>query len=109
MTYTMKDLGYARTPTDAKLRVEMPDGSLWEVPVQVIVDSRDEYYRGDEEDTTGFIRKGSLGEYEVYDWAGNNMNWSDVQEYAVQVPLPVRKVDFEDGWANGEKSIEGAI
>ena len=40
----MKDLGYPRTPTDAKLRVEMPDNTLWDVPVQLIADSRDEHY-----------------------------------------------------------------
>jgi len=59
MTYTMKDLGYTRTPTDAMYQVEMPDGSLWQVPVQVIADSRDENYVEDQEDTIGYIRTGT--------------------------------------------------
>lgn len=109
MLYTMKDLGYKRTPTSAVYRVEMDDGSKWDVPVQVIADSRDENYREDEEDTVGFIRAGSLSAAEIQDWAGNNMNWSDVAEYATRAVVPPKKVDWEDGWANGEKEIVGEI
>jgi hypothetical protein len=109
MTYTMKDLGYTRTPTDAMYQVEMPDGSLWQVPVQVIADSRDENYVEDQEDTIGYIRTCSLSEFEITDWAGNNMNWSDVKQYAVEVPRPKRKVDWEEGWVNGEKEIVGKL
>lgn len=105
----MKDLGYTRTPTDAKLRVEMPDGSLWDVPVQVIADSRDEHYAEEEEDTVGFIRAGELSKDEIADWAANDMNWEDVQDSAVKVPGCVRPVDFEEGWTNGEKEIIGKI
>jgi hypothetical protein len=105
----MKDLGYKRTPTDAMYQVEMPDGSLWQVPVQAISDSRDENYAEDKEDTIGSIREGGLSEYEITDWAGNNMNWSDVKQYAVEVPRPKRKVNWEEGWSNGEKEIVGKV
>ena len=47
---------YPRTPTTAKLRVTMPDGSKWDVPAQLIADSRDAEKR---EDTIGLIRAGS--------------------------------------------------
>lgn len=93
----------------AKFRVEMGDGSVWEIPVQVIVDSRDEHYREDAEDTIGFIRKGSLDSSEIADWAGNNMNWSDVERFASPVPAKSKKVDWEDGWSNGEKEIVGKL
>ena len=105
----MKDLGYKRTPTDAKLRVEMSDGSLWDVPVQVIADDRDDNYKNDKEDTIGFIRDGTLDAYEIEDWAANNMNWSDVQRYAVKTGAQPKKVDFQDGWINGEKRIVGKL
>jgi hypothetical protein len=107
--YTMKDLGYKRTPTTAKLRVEMPDGTLWDVPVQVIADSRDEHYADEEEDTIGGIRDGGLTDYEIKDWAAGNMNWDEVKRYAVQAPTRAFSVDFQEGWINGDKEIVGEI
>lgn len=105
----MKDLGYERTPAEANLRVEMPDGSLWDVPVQLIADSRDENYADDKEDTIGFIRAGQLDKYEITDWAENNMNWDEVEKSAVPVPQKARVIDFQDGWCNGKKKIVGKI
>ncbi len=106
----MKDLGYKRTPTDAMFRVEMGDLSKWDVPVQVIADSRDEFYLEDEEDTIGSIRAGSLSDSEINDWAGNEMNWSDVREYAIPVPVTQqKKINWQEGWTNGEKEIVGAL
>lgn len=109
MTYQMKDLGYKRTPTTAVFRVEMEDGSKWDVPVQAIADSRDENYKDEAEDTVGSIRRGRLDGYEINDWAGNNMNWSDVKDYAVRAEVKPKKIDWEDGWANGEKEIIGNV
>lgn len=108
--YAMKDLGYKRTPTTAMFRVEMSDGRKWDVPVQAIADSRDENYREDEEDTIGSIRDGGLGDYEINYWAGNNMNWADVKDFAVLAPPDTKKkIDREEGWANGEKEIIGSV
>lgn len=109
MIYIMKDLGYTRTPTTAIYRVEMEDGSKWDVPVQVIADSRDENYQDDEEDTIGSIRNGGLDEFEITDWAGNNMYWSDVKDYAVRAEVKPKKINWEEGWSNGEKEIVGSI
>lgn len=108
-TYQMKNLGYTRTPTAALLRIEMEDGSKWDVPVQAIVDSRDEDYSEDKEDTIGSIRDGGLNEAEIHDWAGNNMNWEDVAAFAVKADIKPKKIDWQEGWVNGEKEIVGAI
>jgi len=105
----MKNLGYERTPTNAKFRVTMPDGTQYDVPVQTIVDSRDENYREDKEDTIGYIRRGTLTGYEISDWAANNMNWSDVEGVAVKVDVPLPLTDFQDGWTNGDRKIVGEI
>ena len=107
--YTMKDLGYKRTPTIAIRRVTMEDGSEWDVPVQIIVDSRDENYASEKEDTIGFIREGSLSKGEVQDWASNNMNWSDVEDYAVKADTEPKEVDYQEGWCNGESKIVGRL
>lgn len=109
MQYVMKDLGYTRTPTSAMYRVTMEDGSLWDVPLQAIADSRDEHYQEDEEDTIGFIRSGSLPQYEIRDWAGNNMNWEDISDYAVRTEVAPKKIDWQEGWVSGEKEIVGTI
>ena len=109
MTYKQKDLGYPRAATTALYQVEMSDGSRWNVPVQVIADSRDEFYREDEEDTIGSIRDGRLSDSEIQDWAGNDMNWSDVQEFAVKAETPAKNIDWEDGWCNGFQEIVGQI
>lgn len=106
----MKYLGYKRTPTSAKLRVQMTNGSRWDIPVQLIADSRDEFYSVntvDQEDTVGFIKSNRLRRNAIVDWASNNMNWSDVESYAVKVADTIP--DFDEGWANGAKSIIGEI
>ena len=50
-TYAQKDLGYPRSTTTAMFRVQMEDMTKWDVPVQIIADSRDDHYR--EECTEG--------------------------------------------------------
>ena len=104
--YAMKDLGYQRTPTDAWLRVEMPDG-WWEVPVQIIADDRDANYSEDQEDTIEFILADELNSDEITDWAANNMNWSDVAEYAKLILPLAAAIDYQDGWVNGKKKVVG--
>lgn len=100
MCYAMKNLGYARTPTSAEIHLELPDGSVWAVPVQVVVDSRDEHYREDEEDTVGFIRDGSLHVNEVWEWAFSNMNWDELHPYRRQVrdAQPPTEDTFAEAW-----------
>ncbi len=107
--YTMKDLGYKRTPTKAFLRVTMEDGTEWDVPVQCIADDRDANYADDKEDTIGYIRAGDLSKGEITDWSANNMNWSDVEEYAEKADTEPKEVDFQEGWCNGEKRVVGTI
>jgi len=104
----MKDLGYPRTPTDVIIRVDM-GFETWDVPVQVVADSRDENYSDEKEDTIGFIRDGSLDAGALHDWASNNMNWYDVMEYAVLVPVARKPLDRQDGWVNGKHTIIGNL
>ena len=92
--------------------VEMPDGSRWGVPVEIIALSRADHYADEfgyntalslEEDTWPLFEKDY---YEVKDWAANNMNWEDVREHAVRLPSDVPEVDYQEGWVNGEHTIE---
>lgn len=97
------------------IRVTMPDGSLWDVPAALVADDRAQYYaRKDADAGEGEYQElytkelaytlGDAGE--LFDWAANNMNWSDVQASASQVQAPPPPaVDYADGWTNGDKRI----
>jgi hypothetical protein len=98
---------------DKFLLVTMLDGSKWKIPVRVIAEYRARYYlercefksleESLEKDTIPLFEE---DEYEVEDWASNNMDWSDVEKYAIQVRS--NKLSYEDsqeGWINGEKEI----
>jgi hypothetical protein len=91
------------------LRVNMPDGSKWDVPVSVIAQNRAEYYASEfggdvqkslDEDTMPLF---AADHYEVEDWAANNMNWSDVERVATLAVAG--ETDYQEGWVNGGKSV----
>src|SRR5690554_4848301 len=93
-----------------KLAIQMPDGSWWAVPVEAIARHRAKHYAyefgGDieqslAEDTVPLFE---AGDYEVEDWAANDMNWSDVAALA-EIHEPAGEVDFQEGWMNGDKKI----
>lgn len=95
-----------------ELHVTMPDHSVWAVPVSIIANSRADYYaknyggdiqRSLAEDTIPLF---SADHYEIEDWAANNMNWADVKHAARCVSAG--GADFDDGWANGKKTVEDA-
>ena len=91
------------------LQVQMPDGSWWEVPAKVVADNRASYYAAKEEPghRTGIYEEEFeftlKDEYELEDWAANNMNWSEVAKYARRADERTPEVDFQEGWINGEK------
>lgn len=98
--------------TTKELRITMPDTSVWAVPVEIIATNRAEYYakeyggdvaRSLAEDTIPLFNSDY---FEIEDWAANNMNWSDVQ-HAARCVEP-GEVDFDEGWANGDKSVVDA-
>lgn len=94
------------------MTIEMPDGSKWGVPVEMIARNRAAHYAhefdGDEarslaEDTLPLFES---DDYEIQDWAVNNMNWSDFDGHQVkleQAPTP----DFQDAWMSGSKGYAG--
>ncbi|WP_422923068.1 hypothetical protein [Singulisphaera sp. PoT] len=93
------------------LRVTFSDNTVWDVPIEVIARSRAEHY-ADEfgNDVERSYREDSLplleaSDSEVYEWASNNMNWSDMKAAAIQQPsLPVA-VDYEEEWANCDTEV----
>jgi len=107
-TYQQKDLGYKRFATTAMMRCSFSNGERWDVPLQIIADDRDANYADEREDTVGSVRAGSLDEYDFADWFSNNMDWSDVSEYAVKVK-ETEPFDHEADFCNCDKEIEGKV
>ena len=95
------------------LRVTMPDGSKWDVPVRKIAEHRARYYMKDpelgtfeksyNEDTIPLFES---DDYAIEDWAANNMNWKDIVAFARKVEShKMADSDFQEGWINGDKEI----
>ena len=91
------------------LTVEMPDGSIWGVPVEMIAKNRAAHYASEfggdverslAEDTLPLFED----DYEIQDWAVNNMHWSSFDGHHVKLrdALPP---DFLRVWMNGEKGF----
>jgi hypothetical protein len=92
------------------LTVELPDGSVWGVPVAVIARNRAKEYAGEfggdverslTEDTLPLFDADS---YAIEDWAVNNMNWADFDGHQVKLtdaPAP----NFQEAWLAGAKGF----
>lgn len=95
------------------LRVTMSDGSKYDIPVRIIAYNRASYYAEHDSQFDGSVER-SLNEdtlplfkednYEIVDWAANNMNWKNVLSTAIRVQ-PAIEIDFQEGWINGDKEI----
>ena len=92
------------------MTIEMPDSSVWAVPVEMIARSRAAYYAyqfGDDiekslqEDTIPLFE---ADEEEIEDWAVNNMDWADFNGHQIKVKSPA-PVDFQSGWIDGKKGF----
>ena len=89
----------------------MGDGSKWDIPAKPIVEVRARYYakkdtgkkNGKEFDEAFKQLIEDTDDFDIEDWASNNMNWSDVKDVAVKVST--MEIDFQEGWVNGEKEV----
>lgn len=94
---------------DKQFVVEMPNGEKWAVPVHIIAFDRAKHYfnRGNEfssiQDAYKDTEEMFEDDYEIEDWARNNMNWDEVKEHASR--HGVIKCDYQEGWLNGNCEI----
>ena len=88
------------------LRVTMPDGRRWDVLALLIAQHRANAIveRDPETDFDAEVQFALNDEYEIQDWAANNMNWKDV-ELQAQIVNEDITVDYQEGWVNGNKEI----
>lgn len=95
---------------DKKLVVEFSNGEVYEIPVDVIAKNRAEYYYKSTNEFSSIeesLQNDTIplfeDDYEITDWASNNMNWSDVSEYAVKVKT--KSISYDEEWCNSIKNI----
>ena len=90
-------------------KITMGDGSVWSIPIMVIAENRADNYKhefdGSLEDSLAkdTIPLFTQDDYEIQDWARNNMNWCDVKKHAIQTYHV--DCDYQDGWINGDVNI----
>lgn len=98
------------------LQVKMSDNTVWNIPVYEIVMNRAKYYTSKKTDKNSpeyheiledkalsTVELFNSDEYEIEDWAVNNMNWSDLEPYVKLVTQ--NSVDYEDEWCECEKTF----
>lgn len=93
------------------LTMQVSDGSTWGVPVEMIARNRATHYahefggdieRSLAEDTIPLFNE---SDYDIQDWAVNNMNWSDFTGHQVKL-LEGTGIDFEEAWMECEKGLQ---
>ncbi len=94
------------------LKVSMPDGSKWKIPVRVIAEHRAKYYANKkhislEQALNEYVLPiFEEDEYEVEEWATNQMDWEDVVKYAEKIKdTGLTAEELQEGWVNGDKEI----
>lgn len=88
------------------LRVRFSNGDLFAVPARIVAENRANYYA----DIDGYDLQSNEWEAEVLlalndemeieDWAGSNMNWSELEPYAIQ--MDTGEFDYEDEWTDAD-------
>jgi hypothetical protein len=86
------------------LRVTFSDGSQYDIPAKVIIDNWSAYYEKHDPEYAKERIEDGFSNYDIEDWATNNMNWCDVAAHAVQV-RPLNQRDMNELWANAKTQI----
>lgn len=111
--YIQKDLGYPRTPTSAMLRVRFGNGEVYDVPAQIVADDRDSYYRLRHPNistggTVEYIQSGGSKGC-LMKWLKYDMDWSEVEPYAVKVDVPPAKIDYQEMLSEADIEVVGEV
>jgi hypothetical protein len=91
--------------TGKQLQVRFSNGEVYAIPLSEIADRRATSYeqRATEEWDAMFSETMECPD-EAIDWARNNEDWKDVEQFALRVEQP-ELVDYEDEWCNAEMKV----
>lgn len=85
------------------LRVRFSNGDVYDIPAEILAQQRAKYYAEQDEKEDGedyqtvYDREleYTLGdEFEIYDWANNNTNWSELEAHAVKIEQPKTEYNY---------------
>jgi hypothetical protein len=96
--------------TTKYLTLTLSNGEMWGIPLEVIARDRAKNYADEfDNDVERSLAEDTLplfeeSEWEAVDWAANNMNWSDVAEYAFKIS-EAEPLDFNAEWNTASKEV----
>lgn len=88
--------------------VTFSNGQTWSIPVAIIALNRARYFRSKEPEMNledhliAIYKEFDEDKYLIEEWARNNMNWSDVSNFAV-LQEEEKYINWEREWCNPEK------
>ena len=86
--------------------VRFSDRTIWEFPASVIAEARAKYYEVKEPGCYQDEFDYTLGDnYELLDWASNNMDWKDVVNYARLIDID-ESSDYNEWWVNADREVK---
>ncbi len=87
------------------ITITFPNGRKFSLPLSVPQKSMAAYYSEREEVsfTSAFADAQALGADEAIDWLRNNMDWSDVEHLATEIPTEI--VTLESQWGDAEVEV----
>lgn len=89
------------------LRVKFSDGKTWQVPAKIVAENRAAYY--EQKEPGCYQREFELAmEYnsELYEWALDNMYWSDLEPYAVLIKeAEAESISYDEEWTQAPVEI----
>lgn len=83
-------------------------GDVWRVPIKVIAENRAIYYaKKNNIDIEDSLQDDTIplfesDDFEIEDWARNNMDWSDVENHAEK--LISKSPDMQEEWVDPEET-----
>jgi len=92
------------------LKVRFPNGDMFKIPARVIAENRADYYAdldGYEKESNEWeaeVQNALNEEFEIYDWAGNNMDWEDLVPYAKRIE-DLTDMDYSEEWPDADLEI----
>lgn len=89
------------------VRVEFSDGSQWDIPVEIVIESWVQYDKKLSNDDSNYkpeIENGKPDDDEIIDWAANAMKWWNIAHCAMRVTYPITP-DYESEWRDAEMKV----
>ena len=102
------------------IKVLFSNGEIYHIPASIVAHERATYYANHDigKQKTDLPSKEwaecfkkerdyTLGDdFEIIDWANNNMNWEDVEKHAILIDSEAKPINKQKEWVNNEPEKE---